>query len=136
VSIRSGAIPLNESHESAFDLACKELDFRREKQWNIFSWCSTTLVAITGGAIALQTGPQPHPLFRSQRAIISLAVVILVAYAIVWLGHNWHMEKLARRCFSDDVSEQVWGPKRKVVGYRWALAMLGAAALLAIWYPS
>lgn len=128
---------MKDSDESATDLACKELDFRRDKQWDIFSWCSTLLVAITGGVIALQSGPtqQPHLLLRSQRAIISVAVVIVATFAVVWLGHNWHMEKLARRCFPEDIRERVWGPKRRVVGYRWAIVMLGAAALLATWYP-
>jgi hypothetical protein len=126
---------LNEISGSAVDLASKELDFRREKQWDIFSWCSTILVAITGGVIALQAGTQPHPLVWPQRAIISLAVVVLVAYAVLWLRHNWHMEKLARWCFNKDASERVWGPKRRVVGYSWALVMLGAAALLATWFP-
>jgi hypothetical protein len=126
---------LHEPPESVADLASKELDFRRDKQWQIFSWCSSILVAITGGAIALQVGPQPHKLVRSQRAAISFAVVVLIAYAFVWLTHNWDMEKQARSCFGDKVREQVWGPKRKVVGYRDALIMLGVAALLAIWFP-
>jgi hypothetical protein len=128
---------LNESHESVVDLACKELDFRREKQWDIFSWCSTILVAITGGAIVLQVGPQPHQLLPVQRRIISLAVVVLVGYAVLWLSHNWKMEKKARSCLSDD---KLWGPTSRdlvawVVGYRVALVLLGAAALLAVWCP-
>jgi hypothetical protein len=126
---------LNESNESAFDLACKELDFRRDKQWQIFSWCSSILVAITGGAIALQMGPQPRQLLPIQRGIISFAIVVLVGYAFLWLSHNWYMEKQARSCFGDKVREQVWGPKRKVVGYRDALIMLGVAAMLATWFP-
>jgi len=126
---------LNESHEATIDLAYKELEYRRKKQWDIFSWCSTLLVAITGGVIALETRQQTYPLHRSQKAIISLAVAVLVVYAVLWLGHNWRMDKLARCCFSKEIKERIWGPKRKAVGYRWALVMLGAAALLAIWYP-
>jgi hypothetical protein len=125
---------LNESRESTIDLAYKELDYRRKKQWDIFSWCSTLLVAITGGVIALETAQQAYPLHRSQRAIISLAVAVLVAYAVLWIGHNWSMEKLARRCFSNETKEEIWGSKHKAVGYRWAL-VLEVAALLAIWYP-
>jgi hypothetical protein len=35
----------------------KELEYRRKKQWDIFSWCSTVLLAMIGGIFALATGP-------------------------------------------------------------------------------
>jgi len=63
------------------DLLKWEIDYRRQKQWDIFSWCSALLVGIIGGTIALRTG-----FFASQsvtwdvlvKAVISFAVLVLV----------------------------------------------------------
>jgi hypothetical protein len=101
---------LNESNESAIDLGSKELDYRRDKEWNIFSWCSSILVAITGGAIALQVG-QPNKLVFSQRMIVSFAVVVLVGYSVLWLSYNHKMEKQARHSFDEHISKNILSSK-------------------------
>jgi hypothetical protein len=124
--------------EPPVDLIYKELDYRRGKQWDIFSWCSTILVTLIGGLILLQTAQPPHPLHRGQKGIISLAVVSLVAYAVFWIGHHWQREKSARECFTAEVRQKIWKSAQLhwAVTHRGALVLLGIAALLATWYPS
>ena len=128
---------MSDSHEPPVELVYKELDYRRGKQWDIFSWCSTILVTLTGGLLLLQTTQPAHPLDPGQKRIISFAVIVLVAYALLWLDHNARKEKLARSCFESEVSEKIWASVRfqDLVGHRLALVLLCLAALLATWYP-
>lgn len=125
----------DDSTDPKLDLAYKELDYRRDKQWQVFTWCSTILVSITGGLILFQSGPQPRLLHPSQQTILSFAIVVLVVYAVSWLTHNWHREERARNCFSKDTADALWPPKqRSLGGERMALVLLAIAALLATWY--
>lgn len=66
----------------------KELEYRRKKQWDIFSWCSTLLVAITGGVIALRARESAFMFSSITKVIISLAVLALFFYAAFWIIYN------------------------------------------------
>lgn len=112
----------------------KELEYRRRREWEIFSWCSTLLVAITGGLIALQTRQGAYPFHLGQKISISLAVLVLVAYAVFWIGHNNDLEKSIKSCFDHKFNEQICPHKYRAAGYRAAIVILGIAALWATWY--
>lgn len=40
--------------ETLVELLRQDIEYRRTTQWDIFSWCSTLLVAIVGGLIAVR----------------------------------------------------------------------------------
>ena len=48
---------LNENHADqqkfAYEMQRKEIEFRREKAWKIFSWVSTIHLSVIGGTIAI-----------------------------------------------------------------------------------
>jgi hypothetical protein len=44
---------MTDDQKAALDMARYELNYRREKQWNIFSWIATILVAVISGIVAL-----------------------------------------------------------------------------------
>jgi hypothetical protein len=117
------------------DFVRAELQYRRDKQSTIFSWCSTILVAITGGVIFLQTGNSPVPLKENQKELLSWAIIVLVAHAVTWLGHNAHLESTAKGLFEIQVREKIWDAKSPSAGYRSAVIMLGVGALVATWLP-
>lgn len=60
-----------------------EIDYRRRRRSDIFTWANTILLAITGGSIALQQ-QSGASLTLSQRLVVSFAVVVLAAYSILW----------------------------------------------------
>lgn len=112
----------------------KELEYRRRRQWEIFTWCSTLLVAITGGLIALQTRQQASPFQLGQKISISLAVLVLVVYAVLWIAHNNGLEKSIKDCFDPKFNERIWPHKQTAGGSKAAIVLLGVAALWATWY--
>jgi hypothetical protein len=119
------------------DFIRAELQYRRDTQSAIFSWCSTILVTLTGGVIFLQTGKSPGPLKKNQKELLSSAIIVLVAYAVTWLGHNAHLEKTAKGLlFEIQVRKKIWDAKNPSVGNRSAVIMLGVGALVATWLPS
>ena len=124
----------DDSRAKIVDLLRQELDYRRSTQWNIFSWCSTLLIAIVGGVIALQK-QNTSSLHLGQQVIVSLAVAVLAAYAVVWLTHNADRETRARECITQQVKYQIWAPRSYAPGDRAAVVVLGIAALGAIWFP-
>jgi len=108
-----------------------ELEYRRNKQSEVFSWCSTILVAITGGLILLRV-----PLTTGQQGVLSWAIVVLVAHAVSWIGHNAHLEDVAKRSIRGQAASRLWDHYAPSAGYRSAVLLLGVGALVATWLPN
>ena len=130
----SGLDKLDEAWVPNDGVLYKELEYRRRRQWEIFSWCSTLLVAITGGLIALQTRQQASPFHLGQKISISLAVLVLAAYAVFWIVHNNYLEMSIKGCFDPKFHERICPHKHLATGYVAAIVILGIAALWATWY--
>ena len=81
-------------HDQVIELARYELDYRRKKQWDIFSWVVTILVSVIGGLIALTWKGEIKPDLVSRTAM-AFALVVLTVYAIVWIRENLEAEKHA-----------------------------------------
>lgn len=117
-----------------------EVDYRRQRRWSIFTWANTTLVAIIGGSIALQVQAD-GALSLPQRALMSIAVLILVAYACLWWeaqrrigsGLRSELAKLDARLDVPVPTNRGGVPDR--VGGLYTIALLGLAAIAAIWLP-
>jgi len=140
-----GKEPPPSADDQKIEVLKYELDYRRNKQWNIFSWCSAILVAIVGGTIVLNRDTN-HPLQTAQKGIITFAVVVLAAFACLWLSYNAHREtvtvetlehsthcELRTKMNANTFREILTGST--LYGYRLALALLAIAALLATWWP-
>jgi hypothetical protein len=118
-----------------------ELDYRRNKQGSIFSWCSAILVAIIGATFVLSRDPT-HPIRQVQKLIFSGAIVGLAFFAFIWLGYNAHRESVTAKKLEEltgyELRDKKGGEARehtasKYVGYRVALVLLAVAALFATW---
>ena len=116
------------------DVVQKELEYRRKKQWDIFSWSSTVFVAITGGVIVLETREKAYRLHSSQKVAISVAVIALVMYAVLWLSHNLTLEASVAELLGQGANAKLRGEKRPLFGYRGAIVLLAIAALFATWF--
>jgi len=112
------------------ELLLHELDYRRTKQWNIFSWSSGILVAIIGALVALQ---RTWSLRTVQRLPITAAVVILAAYSFIWLRYNSEQEKRTAERLKQETGWYVRGDNPPP-GFRGAVLLLAITALFATWY--
>ena len=117
--------------KSISELLQRELDYRRTKQWNIFSWSSGTLVAITCAMVALQ---RTTPLPTSQRLPVATAVAALAIYSFIWLEYNSTQEKRTAERLKEESGWYVRGDNPPP-GFRGAVVILAIAAQFATWYP-
>jgi hypothetical protein len=120
------------------DFVLKELDYRREKQWKIFSWASTLLTAIVGGVVALKThSPRPFTYPILYRGALSLTVLALTLYACGWITHFLLLEIQARDAleeYTKDADIKFVKPNQvPFFNYLYAICLLSIAALLVIW---
>lgn len=76
------------------EFARYELDYRRKKQWDIFSWAVTILVAVIGGMIALTSKENIRPDHPSRYAMAG-ALFFLTIYAAYWIRENLAAEDRA-----------------------------------------
>lgn len=81
-------------YKLALELARYELDCRRKKQWDIFSWSVTILVSVIGGMIVLTAKEKLSPNLASSGAMAS-ALLCLVVYAAFWIWENIKAEEHA-----------------------------------------
>ena len=121
----------------------KELEYRRRKLWDIFSWCSTMLIAITGGIFALETAAQRPLVFnRWEKGAIIFAVAVITVYAILWMNYHLNREGEMVQALNDNLHLKKLGiplsmhppNSRFQVGYRLVLVLLAAAACVVPWY--
>jgi len=116
-----------------------QLSQRLEKLWRVFSWCSSILISITAGVIAL---PKTHGVIFSisQLLIISSVILILTIYAYLWIDENLKFEGKIRdeldKIFAEELSYPAYKelrPDKAKFGYKVVILLLGAVALLATW---
>ena len=127
--------PMNETSNYNRDTVLKELEHRRKKQWDIFSWTSTIFTAITGGVIALKVGEHPHSLNIGQQIVLTVAVFTLAGYSVTSIYQNISLEDEARNALEELSERLVTTDRKPKIGYGAALSLL-AAAVAAIWIPA
>ena len=127
------------------EVILKELDYRREKQWRIFSWTSTLLTAVIGGVMALKTrAAQSFTLPYQYKFALSLSVVALAWYACSWINHNWKRQgevvatleancKIKDQNISEGTNVGFIKAEDKFITYNKAIVLLVIAAGLVIW---
>ena len=119
------------------DAMLAEMGYRRDKMWKLFSWVNTILTGITGGVIALKTHPdRPYNLALGYRVALTIAVAGLAVHACAWLSYNWKKVRevwasLKSYSGNDEIVFVEFG--RSPVRYAHAVALLGLAAVVAIW---
>lgn len=122
----------------------KEIYFRMDKLWRLFSWASGLLIAITGGVIVLNTADQLQPLLIAHKMVLSFAVIILATYSVIWLRQNLNLEREARDAldkidqdlgitgYRERLNANIPRPdKGRRLGYDMTVILLSIAAVLA-----
>ena len=133
----------------ARETVLKEISFRMDKLWRIFSWTSTVLVAMIGGTIALRTGRTGETdLSLVHQIVLAVAAGVLGLYAVIWLRQNLRLERRARDALAahdralgigpyvESIDGALPRPDRGiVVGYSLTVALLSLAAIVAALIP-
>jgi hypothetical protein len=128
------------------DVARTELLYRRDKQWHIFAWTTTILVAVVGGAITLAgktcaVPRKPEVVYSTlQSVLMAVAIIVLSCYACVWINENMRLEELAREKVvklleAHNIGGVLPDPKKLPFGYVTVVVLLTIGAVIAIAAP-
>ena len=125
---------MTEKQDVALDVLRYELNYRREKQWNIFAWIATILVAVIGGIAA---GKQNLVFDCYQKAIMTASLIVITTYACTWIRGNIKFEEKTRGKIADYLNDQdiLAKPSGFQLGYVFTILLLLLGALGAILIP-
>jgi hypothetical protein len=129
--------PVAAFQKSAYDALCTQLAYRRDRRHTIFAWCSSILVAIIGGIIALVQKSQDVAPY--QRNLITATIGILAVFTIYWIYYHWINEQDIQVQINkmDGVLKiKTANDRRYFTDWMQTIAVVGLAgtALIAIWW--
>ncbi|HEV8430301.1 MAG TPA: hypothetical protein VGQ41_20525 [Pyrinomonadaceae bacterium] len=130
---------MTDQEKAALEVIRHEVGYRREKQWKIFSWTATILVAVIAGVITLVGDDKfKFPLWP-QRAAMAAATIVITVYACHWIHENITFESGARDALTgffkdNEISKNVIPDPRTSphFGYSATLILLAVAAVATV----
>ena len=118
------------------DVLSKEVDYRREKTWRIFSWTSNILLTALGVVIALTS--KGFRLDWSQRIPAALAIFVINFYAHIWITQNLKVGKVLQKAMRQHDSElgiEILEFEQPLpLGYRVSLLITAVITILVIMF--
>jgi hypothetical protein len=129
-----------DTQAAALEVLRHELVYRRDKQWKIFRWTATVLIASIGGVISLAGQEQFRFPWFPQRIAMAAALIVVTVYACRWIAENIQLEAGARdalvRCLNglglDERSIPSPLGKPVYAGYVTLLILLAVAAVITV----
>src|SRR5436305_8808236 len=91
---------MDEERKAVIEALRDELEYRREKQWKIFSWVAMLLLAAIAGVITL-AGKGEFRFPWPQRIVAVVALVAISRYARLWVNENIRFESCCRNRLLD-----------------------------------
>jgi hypothetical protein len=85
-----------EEFKFARELLSKEIQFRRERQWQVFTWTSSILVGIIVGVIAINGTDKGFVITTYHKWLLCFAVCIIAICACYWLAEHTYKERRLR----------------------------------------
>jgi hypothetical protein len=128
-----------EQQKFAHEMLRKEIEYRREKAWNIFSWVSTILLGVIGGVVAIASKKSEWDFRWYHAALLTFSVLALSIYSCFWIQQNLDIEKdMSKKIKLFEVKLEIRGQneeytKRPRFGYVITVILLTIAALISIW---
>jgi hypothetical protein len=106
-----------------------EVQFRRERQWNVFSWISNLLLAIIGGTIALYSNGRDFATLH--KWLLTAAVGLFALFGVIRIRHDLSVSIFyTESCLAlDDVFGLRFDDSKSK---RWHLGHAGFLVLMAI----
>ncbi|PYS47894.1 MAG: hypothetical protein DMF68_14815 [Acidobacteria bacterium] len=116
------------------EVLSKEIDYRREKTWRIFSWSSSILLATLGAIIALSS--KGFRLGWSQRIPAALAIFIVSSYSHIWITQNLKQAKVLQKAIREHDAELgielIENEHTIPLGYRVSMLIIAVITILVI----
>jgi 4-hydroxybenzoate polyprenyltransferase len=122
----------------AYEMLRKEIEFRRDKAWRIFSWASTILLGVIGGVVAIASKSELFLPWLPHRTLLLAAIIVLAVYSCLWIQSNLDIEdsvsvKIKSREIDLGLREgSERDKKRPRFGYIPTLVLLTIGAILAL----
>ena len=132
---------MTDEQKAELEIIRHEVGYRREKQWKIFSWSATLLVAAIAGVVTLVGDDKfKFPLWP-QRAAMAVALIVITVYACLWIHENIMFEARARDALisflkNTGISEEMI-PHPRIsphFGYSATLILLSIAAVATVFF--
>jgi hypothetical protein len=76
----------------AYETLRKEIEFRRDKAWRIFSWASTILLGVIGGLVAIASKSELFLPWWPHRTLLLAAIMVLAVCSRLWIQSNFDIE--------------------------------------------
>lgn len=128
-----------EQDKFALELLWKEVGYRRDKAWKIFSWVSTILLSVIGGIVALSANSSAWQLEWYHALVLSVSLLALTVYSCLWINKNLSVtkitfDKIVHMEVDMGIRESEEFPiKNPKIGYVFTVILLTVAALIAVW---
>jgi len=93
----------------------KELDYRRTRENQIFTWSATVLLALIGGALV--TKATENVLSRIGQTGVTAAIVLVfafTAYTIYWLIHERRLIRAHQRVLARIAAKRGWFDEKQI----------------------
>ena len=118
----------------------KEIHYRRDKQWNIFSWVSSLILAAIGGVVTISSSNYFQLTFW-HGLVLSLAILCLGIYSCYWLTQNIDRESEATKIIKDldhenNLNNLYIDPEDYSIGYANIVGALSFVAIIFFLFSS
>jgi hypothetical protein len=126
-----------ENEKYAYEILSKEVDWRREKAWKVFSWASTILLGAIGGLVAIANKRDTALPWWPHRILLIFSIIVLTSYASFWVKQNvdirnYVLEKMKPFEIKLGVRKENEGFKEVKFGYRATILLLATAAIVSV----
>jgi hypothetical protein len=122
----------------ARELLLEEIKHRRDKEWKIFAWTTSILLAIITAVVAISARPGFANIATPQKIILLVALGVLTVFAALWLYRDFTQEEeVIQRLIEGDYNLKllVRGKRaRLLTGYIAALLLIFATTIGAIFW--
>jgi hypothetical protein len=91
----STTVPSTNDHDKAIarGLLVEEIKHRRDKEWKIFAFATSVLLAIIEAVVAISARPGSVNLATRHKVILVLTLLVLTVAAGLWLWRNLNTEE-------------------------------------------
>jgi hypothetical protein len=87
----------HDGNEFARESVVEEIKYRRDKQWKVFSWSSSILLAALGGIVAYSDKSGSPRFYPPHRSLLISVLIVLAVFAGIWLYLNIRKEEELNR---------------------------------------
>ena len=95
--------------KSLYEDQRKELEYRRNREYQVFTWSATVFLALIGAALVSRTRQGALAHINESGAIIGcLSIILFTAYILLWLLHQRRCMRAHQRVLAQIALKRGW----------------------------